>query len=112
MAEVRIGRIGSDLVANVAVSLILPIGPTDGVYCDEYSVGVLRILSTDVLSEATIKVYTYDAQSNRWIEDPAERRTIGVGLDYTRRFDFRAINRTAVKFTSKTGTYDQIWTFA
>ena len=112
MAEVVIGRIGHDLVEDVAVSIILPLGPTDGVYAEEYCVGVLRILSTDVLSEAEIKVYTYDKASNRWIEDPTERRTLGVGLDYTRRFDVRAIDRTTVKFVSKTGTYDRIWTFA
>ena len=112
MAEVRIGRIGQDLTINVPVSLILPLEPTDGVYCEEFCVAVLRLDSTDALSECGLRFYTYDKLSNKWIEDPAERRTIGVGLDYTRRFDVRAIDRTTIKLINKTGTYDLVWTFA
>lgn len=112
MGEVIIGKIGHDLTVDIQVSILLPIGPTDGVYCGEYCVGILRFKSTDLASEAEIKVYSYDKTSNHWIEDPSERRTLGVGMDYTRPFDVRAVDRIVVKLVSKTGTYDRIWTFA
>lgn len=112
MVEVIIGRVGSEIVIDVAVSFILPVGPTDGVYCEEFSVGVLHLLSTAAQSEAEILFYVYNKTSNRWTEDPSERRTIGVGLDYLRRFDVRAIDRVTLKLVSKTGTYDLLWTFA
>ena len=112
MAEVVIGSIGSDLTVNLAVSLILPLGPTDGVYCEEFCLGVLQLLSTDPASTADIKVYFYNKAFNRWAEDPTERRTLNLGEDYIRPFDVRANHRVIVKLTAKTGTYDRLWTFA
>lgn len=112
MGEVIVGRIGHDLTVDIQVSIILPLGPTDGVYCGEYCVGLLRLLSTDLASVAEIKIYSYDKLSNSWIEDPSERRTLDVGEDYTRPFDVRAVDRMIIKLVSKTGTYNRIWTFA
>ena len=113
MVELRTDRIRRNARKNVSGIDPIPSGPDDGFYCEEYTIGVLRMIPQNALASCELEIWSFEYDGgNDWAEDPPERRAIALGRYYTRAFRVGPIDRMKCRITAITGKFDIFWTYS
>lgn len=114
--SIRTNNLRRKVLKNVTAPTMRPTGPNDGIYCTEYTKGLLRIKASNAATTYDIAIFTFENDmGNDWIEDPTERRSIPAGEDYTRMFRVGPVDAIDSQITAISGSgakVDIFWTFS